>query len=252
MRNFLLFTLLFVFAMSAKSQLINCNPDPNGEPWWAWVNMITPEMQSELDSLPRLILTHESKSKLLPFMVDNSQKEYFRPIFLQDGGSCAQAAGISYILTYEVNSVRNLSANNTLTDSVNQYPSHFTWNILNNGSEMATYSLHGWNIIKESGVPNIKSYQGIWKPISIEEGRRVIWEDGYDNYFKALKNSVIDSVISMNISTPEGLFNLKHWINDHGIGSDIGGVALITCCMYGDIIYEKLPNESYDAGKKNY
>lgn len=75
MRKFLLFTLLFVFAMSAKSQLINCNPDPNGKPWWAGGDMNTPEMLSELDSLPRLILTPESKSKLLPFMVDNSKTD---------------------------------------------------------------------------------------------------------------------------------------------------------------------------------
>ena len=52
----------FFFAMSltlmANAQLINCNPDPNGEPWWAGdLPEITPEIQAELDAIPLLEVT---------------------------------------------------------------------------------------------------------------------------------------------------------------------------------------------------
>lgn len=39
-------------------------------------------------------------------IVDNSVKSFMRPIFLQKHGSCAQASGIGYILTYELNWLR--------------------------------------------------------------------------------------------------------------------------------------------------
>ena len=48
----------------------------------------------------------------LPVSVDNSTSTAFPPIIDQTGGSCAQASGIGYMFTYEVNTLlhRNASA----------------------------------------------------------------------------------------------------------------------------------------------
>lgn len=84
--TFLSLWLLISLFMQVSAQLINMNPDPNGEPWWAGGYEITPEEHAKLDSLPSLIPTSKSLNIPLPYTVDNSTKLYFRPIFYQRGG----------------------------------------------------------------------------------------------------------------------------------------------------------------------
>lgn len=70
--------LITGLAIKVSAQLINMNPDPNGEPWWAGgLPEITPEIQAELDAIPMLTLSSKSLSTTLPNSVDNSQKEWF-------------------------------------------------------------------------------------------------------------------------------------------------------------------------------
>ncbi len=230
---------------TANAQLINCNPDQDGEPCWTGgLPELTPEFKAELDAIPPLVLTPESISKLLPDKVDNSEHIWFRPIFKQKGGSCAQAAGVAYVFTYEVNRVRNLPAN----VHENQYPTHFTWNFLNSGAHMGSSSVHdGWNIIKESGVPSVADYGNIEMDFP---NSWLFWMTGYNKYLKALGNRVIENYYSINVSTPEGLNILKHWLADHGDGSDSGGLATFGSHMDGDTIYAYLPPQSYDAGQE--
>ena len=59
------------FAMSltlmANAQLVNCNPDPNGEPWIAGgLPAITQEILDEMSAIPTLELTPQSRSITLP------------------------------------------------------------------------------------------------------------------------------------------------------------------------------------------
>ena len=106
----------------ANAQLINCNPDPNGEPWWAGdLPEVTSEIQAELDAIPPLVISSKSSATILPSQVDNSQRPWFRPVFSQNGGCCGQASSVGYTFTYEVNRVRNVSG--SLPE--NQYPTHF-------------------------------------------------------------------------------------------------------------------------------
>lgn len=244
--------LLTSIALQVSAQLINVNPDPNGEPWWAGGLVITPEIQAELDAIPMLTMTTKSLATSLPTVVDNSQKIWFRPIFNQDGGSCGQASGIGYLFTYEVNRVRNLPANDNILHAGNQYPTHYTWNYLNQGDSIGSWYNQGWNIIQTSGIPNLVEYQAengdLWKPISLAEGRRTIWETGYDKYESSLNNRVIEWHKNINASTPQGLETLKHWINDHGEGAETGGLANFSCYMFGTN-YEILPPESAEPGK---
>lgn len=237
------------FSHTGKRQLINVNPDPNGDPWWAGgLSEITPEIQAELDAIPMLTLSTKSLSTPLPSVVDNSKKNWFRPIFNQDGGSCAQASGVGYLFTYEINRVRNLPANEEWHID-NQYPTHYTWNYLNKGTGAGSWYYHGWNIINTSGIPTVEEYGGLWKDISVADGRRTIWETGYEKYNSSMDNRVINWYQSINVSTPQGLETLKHWINDHGEGAETGGLANFACYMWG-ASYEFLPPESAESGKR--
>ncbi len=104
--SLILFCMLFLGTLQA--QVINTNPDKNAEPWYAGgFPAMTPEKQERFDSIPKLILTQESKSKTLPVLVDNSQYIFMRPVFNQEQGSCGQASGVGYVFTYEVNRLRN-------------------------------------------------------------------------------------------------------------------------------------------------
>jgi hypothetical protein len=109
MKRIFSFILLLLFVRSiSTAQLINVNLNKNAEPWYAGgFPAMTPESQARFDSIPKLILTPESKSKTLPLLVDNSQYIFMMPVFNQDSGSCAQASGVGYIFTYEVNRLRN-------------------------------------------------------------------------------------------------------------------------------------------------
>src|SRR5512133_1912997 len=59
-----------------------------------------------------------------PSKVDNSRFASFRPIFNQRGASCAQASGIGYLYTYEINYARGISSQ----IAANQYPYDYTYN----------------------------------------------------------------------------------------------------------------------------
>ena len=195
--------LLASLSTSVNAQLINANPDPNGEPWWARGYELTPEQQAELDALPELTLTEESLNTPLYYMVDNSTRKYLRSIFYQDGGSCGMASGVGYIFTYMINRERGLSAN---SDS-NLYPTHFTWNFLNCGVGAAATVLDAWNIIADVGCPNVLEYGGMWLTFPNDPDfikRRTVWKTGYDFYFTAMQNRVVTEARSISVGTPEG------------------------------------------------
>jgi hypothetical protein len=93
------------------------------------------EEQEFLNSLPRLVIKDEVKSLVLPSSWDNMNlpgnlPQCFRSIFDQGPFySCAQAAMIGYVFTFEVN-----RANYTSADTeARQYPTHFTYNYVNGG-----------------------------------------------------------------------------------------------------------------------
>ncbi len=230
--------------LMANAQLVNCNPDPNGEPWIAGgLPAITPEILAEMEAIPSLELTSQSRSTVLPAKVDNSQRPWFRPVFNQTGGCCGQASGISYTFTYEVNRVRNLSAN----VPEHQYPTHFTWNFLNETSPGGgSWYYDGWKVIEQMGIPSLEDYGGMYMSGG---SSNTVWMTGYDNYYNALSNKVVDEIRSINVSTPTGLNILKHWLNDHGNGEATGGLANFAANAYS-AQYSELPSDSDDAGKK--
>lgn len=247
-------TLCLSLAMSltliANAQLVNCNPDPNGEPWiTGGLPAITPEILTKMEAISPLELTPQSRLTVLPTKVDNSQKPWFRPVFNQGmDGCCGQAAGIGYALTYEINRIRNLNAN----VPEHQYPTHFTWNYLNEEfPERGSWYFDGWEIVNQMGVPTVEEYGGMYKPNLSTNNRRNIWISGYDEYYNALSNKVVIETNHINTTNASDLEILKHWINDHGTGSATGGLACFAANSdYNTTQFGTLPVDSDDAGKR--
>ena len=111
--------------------------------------------------------------KSLPDSLDNSQYEWLRPIFTQDGMSCMQSTSIAYNFTYEINRLRKLPAD--LPD--NQYPTHFAWNFFNGGNGWYGVNyLFTMDVLKHHGTPNVTDYGGF----NYGGGNR--WMTGYDEW----------------------------------------------------------------------
>ncbi|MBN2788663.1 MAG: T9SS type A sorting domain-containing protein [Candidatus Delongbacteria bacterium] len=223
------FLHIFIFASILFSEIINHNPDPNGEPWISGGWVIPSDDQLEvIKAYPKLQLTRSSKNTDLPYEVNNSYKIYFRPVFTQYANECGQAAGIGYNFTYEMNYMRGENGN----FNRNQYPTYYTYNFLNDGDGINGSSyFDGWEIAMRSGIPYSTDYGGM-VPTSDPSMMEKIWMSGYDKYVNAMQNRV-QEVVTIPVDTPEGLDILKHWLNDHGNGSAEGGVITFAAGVYG-------------------
>ncbi len=243
MKTFLLVifsAFLFSFQVSSQSELINVNPDPNGEPWYAGqLRTLTAEDYAYLDALPKLTVPENQKGKDLPVSVDNSEQPYFRPIFSQEGGSCAQASGIGYTFTYEIDWMRGIPANTLF----NQYPTHYTWNFLNGGYGGGSWYFDGWKIIEANGCPNIVNWGGHYA-----YGGESRWMSGYDEYNNGMENRVFE-IFSINVGDPEGLEAFKHWIYDHLNEYEVGGIACFAAGVSNTFTVGYLPAGTPEAGK---
>ncbi len=225
-----IFLLLFLFPVLAQSQAQLLPDQYRGK-------KLTLADSVGLAALPELRLTDAAKRIELPPVVDNSGVKYLRPVFNQVSSSCGQAAGVVYNFTYEIDRARDLSADT----SINQYPSHFTFNFQNDGyGNYGVSYLHSFEILKKIGCPTIEEYGGMALP----EGNE--WVSGYDLYYHAMHNR-IRGVKQAPVGTPQGLQVLKHWLNDHADGSDVGGVANFYSSSPWN--YKFLPNGTPEAGK---
>ncbi len=214
----LIFTLMIMIGSFASAELNNVNPDPNGEPWLAggWKMPDAEEMKT-IRAIPELTLPESYRTKELPYKIDNSELQYFRPIFNQSGGSCAQASGVGYNFTYQMNFLNGTDA----SLSPNQFPTHYTYNFLNDGSGAngSTY-FAGWDIISAGGIPDVPTYGGLWPATDSDK----IWMDGFINYRSGMHRRALE-VQAIPVDTPEGLETLKQYFNDYCDGSPTGGIV---------------------------
>jgi len=236
----LILTVCMIIPAITYPQLINVNPDPNGEPWWAGGFKLPDASEMEMiKNIPLIILPEKYNSKTLPSAIDNSLNQYFRPVFNQVGGSCAQASGVGYNFTYEMDFRRNVPANT----AQNQYPSHYTYNFLNGGSmSNGSNCWDGWNIIKSSGCPNVADYGGMSPPNNIN------WMNGYTKYYNGMHNKTIE-FFKIYAGYPEGLQTLKHYFNDHGEEAAVGGLVNFYAGATGYTMVN-LPAGTPNAGMK--
>jgi hypothetical protein len=171
----------------------------------------------------------------LPAKLDLSKTRYFPPVIDQHGWSCNQASSIGYMLTYELNRIRDLPAN--LPE--NRYPPLYTWNFLNNANYSQGVSYFDtWEIIKAGGCPNYVDFP--WADDIIT------WMSGYDKYYRAMQNRVLENY-SLPVGTPEGVNLLKRYLYDHFDGSKYGGTANFQIAS-GGMAIGYLPEGSIDPG----
>jgi hypothetical protein len=170
----------------------------------------------QLASLPELKLPASYKNKSIPYEVDNTTQPCYSGLFNQSGLSCGQAACVGNGFTYEINRVRNLDG--SLTE--NKYPTHFTWNWENGGDGWSGASYyHSMVVLKTVGNPNMATYGG-----THDFGGATRFMSGYDNYYEGMHNR-ISGAYAINCTDEEGILTLKHWLNDHLEGSDVGGIG---------------------------
>lgn len=62
---FLFIIILHLCLGNINAQLINCNPDPNGEPWWGGNMRITPEVIAKMQAIPIMTLSGTAIYKTL-------------------------------------------------------------------------------------------------------------------------------------------------------------------------------------------
>lgn len=227
MRKLFLFPLLLAFVlMRAQTHSTDLNDFT-----FSYKNAVI------LSQLPEIKLSEISKNHKLPAVVDNSQLPWFRPIFNQIGASCGQAASVGYAFTYEMCRLRGLHA----ADSNNQFPSHFAYNFMNYNGLYGVNYMHSFEVLKAMGTPTLADYGGMG-----DVGNR-IWMTGYENYHKAMKNR-LKEVFQLDVSTPEGLNVLKHWLDHRNQGAESGGVALFNAASPWQLMY--LPQNTPEAGKR--
>ncbi len=172
--------------------------------------------QVQLASLPELKLPDEYKGKSIPYEIDNTIQTCYSGLFTQSGYCCGQAACVANGFTYEINRVRELDGSIVS----NKYPTHFAWNWENggNGYYGASY-YHSLSLLKLVGSPNMETYGG-----THDYGGDKRFMSGYDAYYEAMQNR-ISKAYAINCSDEEGILTLKHWLNDHLDGSEVGGIA---------------------------
>ncbi|NCA76293.1 MAG: hypothetical protein EOM90_08160 [Alphaproteobacteria bacterium] len=203
---------------------------------------LTPDELFVLSNVPPLevpALYLGADAPLLPVSVDNSTQPYFRPITQQSGYECGQSAGICFNFTYEIDRLRGIPAN----VGANQYPSHFTWNFLNNANNYQGASFFdSWEIVRRCGNMNVTDYGG-----GLNTGGYTRWISGYDKYHNGMANR-LNSVKSIRVDSPEGLQTLKYWLVEHLEGASVGGVANFYGQFFGTPS-TTLPAGTPEAGK---
>ena len=209
----------------------------NAQQYFSAQSQISPEDSIALSSYPELLLPEAYKganAKSLPDVHDNSQFQYFRPIFNQYGWSCGQASTMGYNFTYEINRINNTNAG--LEE--NQFPPAYTYNFFNKGADAIgvnyRYTLEA---ARANGNPNVTDYGGMGNSLSM-------WKSGYDIYYNGMKNR-INNIYTIHVGDSAGLQVLKNWMYDHLEGSPYGGLANFYTDLGG---YEYLPSGTPEEG----
>lgn len=182
------------------------------------IGILTPQQIIELQNVPEIDIPNYKK-KSLPLKVNNAKSKFFPGLIIQEGNSCSQVSGISYVFTYEMNCKYDRDA----SLSENRFNFLYTYNFLNKGfSNQGASYLDSWKIIQENGHPTVIEF-------SVSESTNR-WMNGYDRYKKSMQNR-IDEIYSIKLNTEEGILKLKNWLYNHLGQSEHGGLA----CFYAGL-----------------
>lgn len=240
--------LLFaVVALHTQAQIINMNPNPNGDPWISG-SAVAPSPGAWSDAI-EYTPSAASLATQLPTYIYNEDQIWFPSIFNQYyNACCVQVAEVWYTFAYEINRKRGVAASD-LPLKTNLYHPLYTYNFLNGGTSTAyTYFKSGFDIIKQNGCPSWDVYDD--PCLNNPNLNYKYWMTGFDKYKQGMNNT-ISSVITFNYSSNVWLENLKHWVADHGNGESTGGLAVIGVNTAGWNPNGIVPNGSpYHSGEK--
>lgn len=149
----------------------------------------------------------------LPSSVDNSVSEHFPPIFNQIGNSCAQASGIGYIFTYEMNALLDRDA--SLPE--NRFSYFFTWNFINGGKNEGGFSFDGLSLGKDTGIMTESDF-----PRQTTESS-FYWATGFDKYLNAMKYRPTEFNY-IYVTDEESIEEVKQYLYNKGVEGGKGGV----------------------------
>ncbi|MCT4615762.1 MAG: hypothetical protein N4A49_12930 [Marinifilaceae bacterium] len=228
-----------LLTIACISLLINTNAQSLSEKYPTGAKAKTEQEQKYFNRNVKIAdFSHSLKSKAAENIqfIDNSKLKFFPPILYQNGGSCAQAAGIGYIYTYEVNCMLDRDA--SLDE--NRFSYMYTWNYLNGGKGYGSNEYEGWDIIKDNGAIVVSD----WDTNSDTE-----WANGYDVYEKAFKYTVDEytKIVNKRTNYKETIRKIKQYLIDHGNGSKNGGVVALSAyahSMYSSVEEYMGPNHT--------
>lgn len=165
-------------------------------------------------NLPRLVMKARSEMER-PQSLDNSNSPFFPPIINQHGGSCAQASGIHYLFSYEMNRTLEREVNN---DKKRYFSYRYTWHFLNGGHDEGSFASDGLEIAMHQGVMTAANYG----PSQDESFFR--WTSGYNKYYDAMHFRVKE-MKEIDLSDMEGINTLLDYMVDKQDGHPGGGIA---------------------------
>lgn len=163
---------------------------------------------------PSLVI-QKSVRTVQPAYTDNSTKPWFPEIISQYGNSCAQASGIHYLYTYEVNRMLGRAADSD--DNVFSY--RHIWHFLNDGKNEGGFTSDGLELTKNGFAVTVADYGA---KESTDWYYR--WPSGYDKYLRALRYRT-SSINTINLRTQSGIETLCQYMTDKGDGLEGGGIA---------------------------
>lgn len=145
----------------------------------------------------------------MPEAVDNSTLPYFPPVIDQRGNSCAQASGIGYLYTYEVNRMLDRNASDS---PANRFAYQFSWNMVNGGEDEGGFVQEGLQLAQRYGIMTEADY-------GTSATYQFRWATGYDKYLRAMQYRAHE-ILTFDDSIPL----MKRWLFDRGDGSLHGGL----------------------------
>ncbi len=127
--------------------------------------------------------------------VDLTTQNWFPPITRQQGNSCAQQAGLAYLLTAERNRQRRLSS----WQPANRLSPYQTYAILADSLTSGTHVTDGWHLARETGVPRESDFPRASRGLM----------HGFDKYLRASRQRPASWQL-LPLRTPADLMVIKN------------------------------------------
>lgn len=190
--------------------------------------------------VPLMVMPGNYRQRTLPPIVDNSANSHWPGIKDQyQFYTCQQYSGVAYVFGYEINRLRNQPG----WYWENSYPTHYTWNFMNQGDRFTGVNfLQSFEAIKQQGHMTSNDY-------GPDTATSVLgWISGYDKYYRGMFNH-IRQVYAIEINSTAGIIMMKNYLFDHLDGSPAGGIACFTTSSGTLHNMPVLPEGTPEAGK---